>query len=128
MSAGAPAYRVAKRALDLALTEDALAEKRAILHRRLTDIYKRGPLFATEALLAAKSFGELVARYKYLHELATYDRAVVRRVEDLHKQIGSQRQLLVRLQDEAFEKPGHVGQVPLGRAGVRHALDGHVLR
>jgi septal ring factor EnvC (AmiA/AmiB activator) len=84
----------------LAQAESEVKERRGTLRSRVRDIYKRGPLFATEALLAAKSFGELVARYKYLHELATYDRAVVRRVEDLHKQIGSQRQLLVRLQDE----------------------------
>jgi septal ring factor EnvC (AmiA/AmiB activator) len=84
----------------LAQAESEVKQRRGTLRTRVRDIYKRGPLFATEALLAAKSFGELVARYKYLHELATYDRVVVRRVEDLHKQIESQRQLLVRLQDE----------------------------
>ncbi|HEX6317040.1 MAG TPA: peptidoglycan DD-metalloendopeptidase family protein, partial [Gemmatimonadaceae bacterium] len=52
---------------------------------------------------AARSFGELVARYKYLHELAMYDKSVVKRVEDLLQQIDGQRQLLVRLQDE-FER------------------------
>lgn len=70
------------------------------LRERIRDIYKRGPLFATEAFLSARSFGELVARYKYLHELTLYDRAVVKRVESLYEQIDSQRQLLVRLQDE----------------------------
>jgi septal ring factor EnvC (AmiA/AmiB activator) len=80
--------------------QSEVSNRRGALKRRVSDIYKRGPLFATEALLSAKSFGELVARYKYLHELALYDRAVVRRVEDLHTQISSQRQLLVRLQDE----------------------------
>ncbi len=77
--------------------------RRERLKGRVRDIYKRGPLFATEAFLAARSFGELVARYKYLHELALYDKAVVKRVEDLHTQIDGQRQLLVRLQDE-FER------------------------
>lgn len=77
--------------------------RRERLRGRVRDIYKRGPLFATEAFLAARSFGELVARYKYLHELALYDKAVVKRVEDLHTQIDGQRQLLVRLQDE-FER------------------------
>jgi septal ring factor EnvC (AmiA/AmiB activator) len=80
--------------------EHEVTSRRGTLRKRVVDIYKRGPLFATEALLSAKSFGELVARYKYLHELAVYDRAVVRRVEDLYQQIDQQRQLLVRLQDE----------------------------
>ncbi|MFN8571041.1 MAG: peptidoglycan DD-metalloendopeptidase family protein [Gemmatimonadaceae bacterium] len=74
--------------------------KNTALHRRVVDIYKRGPLYTTEALLAAQSFGELVARYKYLHELALRDRAMVGRVQQLYKSIDGQRQLLVRLQDE----------------------------
>lgn len=85
---------------NLARAEAEVSTRRGALRSRVRDIYKRGPLFATEALLAARSFGELVARYKYLHELTQYDRVVVRRVEDLHRQIESQRQLLVRLQDE----------------------------
>ena len=80
--------------------ETEVSTRKSTLHKRVVDIYKRGPLFATEALLSAKSFGELVARYKYLHELAMYDRAVVRRVEDLYAEIDKQRQVLVRLQDE----------------------------
>ena len=80
-----------------------VVNRRERLRGRVRDIYKRGPLFATEAFLAARSFGELVARYKYLHELALYDKSVVKRVEDLLQQIDGQRQLLVRLQDE-FER------------------------
>lgn len=77
--------------------EDELAIKRAVLQRRLTDIYKRGPLFSTEVLLAAESFGDLIARYKYLHLLARRDRALVERVEALRDQVRRQRTLLVRL-------------------------------
>ncbi|MEO7997144.1 MAG: peptidoglycan DD-metalloendopeptidase family protein, partial [Gemmatimonadaceae bacterium] len=80
--------------------EDELASKRAVLQRRVIDIYKRGQLHEVEALLSAQSFGSLVARYKYLHELARRDRALVSRVEALRNQIGGQRQLLVHLQDE----------------------------
>lgn len=85
---------------NLEKAEAEVVSRRSTLRSRVRDIYKRGPLYATEALLAAKSFGELVARYRYLHELALYDRAVVRRVEGLYEQIDAQRQLLVRLQDE----------------------------
>ncbi len=67
----------------LVRAEDELAIKRAMLRHRLVDIYKRGPLYTTEALLTAESFGALVARYKYLHLLALRDRALVARVEQL---------------------------------------------
>ena len=62
--------------------ENELAAKRSALQRRLVDIYKRGPLYTTEAMLSARSFGELVARYKYLHLLALHDRALVTRVHN----------------------------------------------
>jgi septal ring factor EnvC (AmiA/AmiB activator) len=84
----------------VAVAQEEVTNRKGRLRERIRDIYKRGPLFATEAFLAARSFGELVARYKYLHELALYDRAVVKRVEDLYQQIDAQRSLLVRLQDE----------------------------
>jgi len=83
--------------------EDELAVKKAVLQRRLIDIYKRGPLYTTQALLAARTFGELIGRYKYLHELAVRDRSLVARVEDLYDQVAKQRQQLVRLRDE-FER------------------------
>jgi septal ring factor EnvC (AmiA/AmiB activator) len=89
--------------LRVAVAQVEVSTSRGRLRERVRDIYKRGPLFATEAFLAARSFGELVARYKYLHELALYDKAVVKRVEHLLAQIEGQRQLLVRLQDE-FER------------------------
>ncbi|HKW11254.1 MAG TPA: peptidoglycan DD-metalloendopeptidase family protein [Gemmatimonadaceae bacterium] len=79
-------------------TETELADKRATLKRRLVDIYKRGPLFTTEVLLSAQSFGELVARYKYLHMLALHDRALVARVQELRDQVARDRDRLVRLQ------------------------------
>lgn len=85
---------------ELARTEAEAELRRTTLRRRVRDIYKRGPLYATEALLSARSFGELVARYKYLHELAVYDRALVERIEELYRQIEGQRRLLVQLQEE----------------------------
>jgi septal ring factor EnvC (AmiA/AmiB activator) len=51
-------------------------------------------------MLTAASFGQLIARYKYLHELALRDRALVARVEALYKQVAAQRQTLVRLQEQ----------------------------
>jgi len=83
----------------LVRAEDELLGKRAVLQRRVVDIYKRGPLYSAEAMLSARSFGELVARYKYLYEVARRDRSLVARVESLRDQIADQRTLLVRLQD-----------------------------
>jgi septal ring factor EnvC (AmiA/AmiB activator) len=80
--------------------QDELTVKRATLQRRLRDIYKRGPLFSLEVMLSAESFGSLVARYKYLHELAVRDRALVQRVRQLNDQIERQRRGLVRLQND----------------------------
>jgi septal ring factor EnvC (AmiA/AmiB activator) len=79
--------------------ETELTQRRATLQRRLVDIYKRGPLYSAEALLTARSFGELVARYKYLHEIARHDRMLVRRVEARRNEIVRQRGELVKLRD-----------------------------
>jgi len=91
---------VIKAGSGLVKAESELVNKRSALQRRMVEIYKRGILYDVEAMLSAQSFAGLVARYKYLHELALHDRGLVRRVEGLRDQIISQRLLLVRLQDE----------------------------
>lgn len=83
---------------NLVRAQDEVQVKRAVLQKRLVEIYKRGPLYTAEVMLSAKSFGDLVARYKYLHILAQRDRAVVRRVDQLRSQIIGQRRQLVSLQ------------------------------
>ena len=85
---------------NLIRAQDELAIKRAVLRNRVREIYKRGPMYSVEAMLSAQSFGELVARYKYLHLVAQRDRALVTRVEELGRQIGNQRQTLVMLRDD----------------------------
>ncbi len=84
---------------NLVRTEDDLTSQRAILQRRLVDIYKRGPLFTFEVLLSAQSFGDLVARYKYLHLLTLRDRALVNHVDELRSQVSDERDRLVTLQN-----------------------------
>jgi septal ring factor EnvC (AmiA/AmiB activator) len=84
----------------LVRAQDDLLLKQATLRRRLVDIYKRGPLYTFEALLSAESFGELVARYKYLRTVAQDDRARVQRMEKLREEVAGQRDLLVVLQNE----------------------------
>jgi septal ring factor EnvC (AmiA/AmiB activator) len=93
---------------NLVRAQDEVQVKRAVLQKRLVEIYKRGPLFTFEVLLSAKTFGDLVARYKYLHILAQRDRTDVRRVDQLRAQIIGQRRQLVSLQNgveqNRFEK------------------------
>ena len=87
----------------MASAESELTRRKATLQRRLVDIYKRGPLYSAEALLTARSFGELVARYKYLHEIALHDRMLVNRVQVLRNDIDRQRNELVKLRDAVEE-------------------------
>ncbi len=83
--------------------QEEATRKRALLHRRLIEIYKRGPLFSTEVLFSAKSVGDLVARYKYLHILALRDKGLVHRMEELQSTIDSRRVQLVRLESGVVE-------------------------
>lgn len=85
---------------DLIRAQDELAVKRSVLRHRVREIYKRGALYSAEALLAAQSFGELVARYKYLHLLTQRDHALMVRVDSLGVVIRRQRETLVRLRDD----------------------------
>ncbi len=94
---------VAETTVKMASAESELEHRKTSLQQRLVDIYKRGPLYSAEALLTARSFGELVARYKYLHELALHDRALVRRVESLRNDVARQHTELVKLRDAVEE-------------------------
>ena len=76
---------------ELILAEDNLAERNAVLQRRLVDIYKRGQLYTFQALLSAASFGDLISRYKYLYLTSRQDRQLVQEVEALRNRIKGQR-------------------------------------
>ncbi|MEQ1690239.1 MAG: peptidoglycan DD-metalloendopeptidase family protein [Gemmatimonas sp.] len=91
---------VAEASTGLVKAEQEIVKKQTALQRRMVEIYKRGQLYDAEALLSAQSFAALVARYKYLHDLTLHDRTLVRRVESLRNNIVTQRELLVRLQDD----------------------------
>ena len=88
-----------KTTVDLLLAQDALAEKRAVLERRLVDIYKRGPLYTYQVLLAAESFGDLLSRYKYLYLVSRQDRLLANDMSKLQRRIGRERQTLVDARD-----------------------------
>jgi len=84
---------------DLLLAQDALQEKRAVLERRLVDIYKRGPLYTYQVLLAAESFGDLLSRYKYLYLVSRQDRKLTDDMDRLRRRIGGERRVLVEARD-----------------------------
>lgn len=94
---------VATTTNDLQNSEREATMKRAVLQRRLVEIYKRGPLYNAEVLFSAQSVGQLVARYKYLHLLALRDKGLVNRLDELHTKIESQHIQLVRLQSSVIE-------------------------
>ena len=81
--------------IDLLIAQDALLEKRAVLERRLVDIYKRGALYGWQVLLAAESFGDLLSRYKYLFLVSRQDRLLTNDMNKLRDRVARQRQLLV---------------------------------
>src|SRR5438128_118039 len=91
--------QIDRTTVDLLLAQDALEEKRAVLERRLVDIYKRGPLYAYQVLLAAETFGDLLSRYKYLFLVSQQDRLLKNDMSKLQRRIGGERTTLVDARD-----------------------------
>lgn len=87
-------------ATDLALAQDNLAEKRAVLARRLAEIYKRGSMYTFEVMVAAQSFGDLLSRYKYLFLQSRQDRSLVDDVEKLTARVDRRRQEILQVRTE----------------------------
>lgn len=75
-------------------TRERQAESRAILARRLRDIYEMGPLRTVRVLLGATSFTDLLNRYRYLQRVAEYDKTLVDRVTRLEEALLQQSQEL----------------------------------
>jgi septal ring factor EnvC (AmiA/AmiB activator) len=71
-------------------TRERLQTSKAILHRRIRDIYKRGELHSVRVMLGAGSFPDLLTRYRYLRLIASYDRTLVRTVEELETDLVQQ--------------------------------------
>jgi septal ring factor EnvC (AmiA/AmiB activator) len=90
----ATAQRVEFSTRELVMTRERLQENHAVLNRRLRDLYKMGPLHAVRVLLGARSFTDLLNRYRYLRLMANYDRALVIRVGELETALVLQNQEL----------------------------------
>ena len=85
---------------ELVLAQDNLAERRAVLERRLVDIYKRGNLYTFQVLLAAESFGDLLRRYKYLYLTSRQDRQLLTDVEKLRDRVSNRRDEIVNVRSQ----------------------------
>lgn len=79
----ATSKQIEETSRSLLQARERLAEGQAILHRRLRDIYKMGPLHTVQVLLGASSFTDLLNRYRYLQRIAAFDRDLVDRVQTL---------------------------------------------
>ena len=91
--------QIGQTTVDLILAQDALAEKHAVLERRIVDIYKRGPLYAWQVLLASESFGDLLSRYKYLYLVSRQDRLLANDMQKLKDRVGRDRKNLLDARD-----------------------------
>lgn len=87
---------------DLIYSQDRLAESEAVLNRRLRDIYKMGALQTVQVLLGARSFADLLNRYRYLQQIGRSDRQLVERVQALESD-------LVEQNDELRERMALLG-------------------
>ena len=96
--------RVTVMTRDMLRTHDVLTVRKVTLYQRLREIYKRGPLRTIQVLLSSRSFSDLLNRYKYLHDVALFDRILVREVEDLERE-------LVRQRDDLSQETQHIGRV-----------------
>jgi septal ring factor EnvC (AmiA/AmiB activator) len=88
------ALQVEETTRDMLRTHDELVLRRTELEARLREIYKRGDLHAVQVMMEARSFGDLLSRYKYLHLVARYDRTLVSQVQRLEERLVEQRQQL----------------------------------
>lgn len=110
--------QIAVTTRELLETQDRLAERRALLYRRLRDIYKRGPLQSVQVLLTAESFGDLLNRYKYLYLVARHDRTLMEDVTELQQQLVLRDRQLKRsladvqaLKGERMMEHGHLQEL-----------------
>jgi murein hydrolase activator len=97
---GGLASQLDRSSAELILAEDNLAERRAVLERRLVDIYKRGALYTYQALFAAESFGDLLSRYKYLYLTSQQDRSLVTDVEQLRSRVVAERNNILNVRTQ----------------------------
>jgi septal ring factor EnvC (AmiA/AmiB activator) len=117
--AEAVASQVQETTSELLRTRERLKEDKAVLYRRLRDIYKRGPLHTLRVLLGADSFSDLLTRYRYLQLIASYDRNLVDRVSRLEQALEEHG----RRQEESLAELGRLRQTKLGEVAELRSVE-----
>ena len=84
---GSTSEQIQNTTRDLIFSQDRLAESEAVLNRRLREIYKMGALHTVQVLLGARSFTDLLNRYRYLQQIGSSDRQLVERVSLLETEL-----------------------------------------
>lgn len=113
------ATQAAETTAELLRTRERVKEGKAILHRRLRDIYKRGPLHTVRVLLGADSFADLITRYRYLQQIAAYDRALVEQVTELEVAL----ELHTRRLEASLADLGRLRQAKLGEVAELRSIE-----
>ncbi|MEQ8329114.1 MAG: peptidoglycan DD-metalloendopeptidase family protein [Longimicrobiales bacterium] len=105
--------------VELVQTRERLSEGRAVLNRRLRDIYKMGALHTARVLLGANSITDLLNRYRYLQQVAAFDRNLVDRVQELETELTLQGEDL----QERMAQLGALRQNRLGEVAELRAVE-----
>ena len=105
---------------ELLRTREEVQAGKAILYRRLRDIYKRGPLHTVRVLLGADSFSELLTRYQYLRTVASYDKGLVDRVTQLQAAL----ELHTGQLEASLAELGRLRQTKLGEVAELRSVEG----
>lgn len=114
---------------ELVHTRDRLKARTVLLRQRLRSIYEQGPLHAVRVLLSARSFGDLLNRYKYLHLMAVHDRLLLDEVSSLEQSLTSQenelKTSLAQLQLLRAEKLSEFAQLQVLEQRQQQTLRGY---
>jgi murein hydrolase activator len=111
--------QVQRTTSELLRARDDLRERQAIVHRRLRDVYKRGPLHTARVILGAESFTDLLHRYRYLQVITSYDRALMSNVQALEGELARQN---VELQ-ESLRELGRLRELNLGEVAELRQIE-----
>jgi murein hydrolase activator len=118
--------QIQRNTYELLMTRDRLAERRAVLYRRLRDIHKRGAMPTMQVLLAAENFSDLLNRYRYLHLIAQHDRRLAEEVAELERQLVAReralRSNLAQLESVRMERAQEFGNLTALQDRQRAAL------
>jgi len=111
--------QVQETTAELLRTREEMREHKAVLNRRVRDIYKRGALNTLRVLLGADSFADLLTRYRYLELIASYDRALVDRVSLLETALEDHNVQ----QGQSLAELGRLRQTKLGEVAELRSVE-----